>query len=155
MTFYVTFAKLSYTERLAKGIINSVVRHSIISLVKASTRHLALEYTIIDTNQSNECLKEEFPMKKVCLILLLVLVCSGLVVAQLEPKKRPLPSDYGNVVMNNYSEKAGLSPVVFDHWLHRARFTCRLCHVDIAFAMKRTAQSRHRQHERVLLRDLP
>jgi c(7)-type cytochrome triheme protein len=26
--------------------------------------------------------------------------------------------------------------VVFDHWLHRAKFTCRLCHVDIGFAMK-------------------
>jgi c(7)-type cytochrome triheme protein len=26
--------------------------------------------------------------------------------------------------------------VVFDHWLHRARFTCRLCHVDIGFAMQ-------------------
>jgi len=26
--------------------------------------------------------------------------------------------------------------VVFDHWLHRAKFTCRLCHVDIGFAMQ-------------------
>jgi c(7)-type cytochrome triheme protein len=26
--------------------------------------------------------------------------------------------------------------VVFNHWLHRARFTCRLCHVDIGFAME-------------------
>ena len=25
--------------------------------------------------------------------------------------------------------------MVFDHWLHRAKFTCRLCHVDIGFAM--------------------
>ncbi len=51
-------------------------------------------------------------------------------------KKRPLPYEYGQVVMNNYSEKAGLAPVVFDHWLHRAKFTCRVCHVDIGFAMK-------------------
>jgi len=29
--------------------------------------------------------------------------------------------------------------VVFDHWLHRAKFTCRLCHVDIGFAMKAEA----------------
>ncbi len=46
------------------------------------------------------------------------------------------PADYGRVVMNNYSKKAGLVPVVFDHWLHRTKYTCRLCHVDIGFGMK-------------------
>lgn len=51
-------------------------------------------------------------------------------------KKRPLPYEYGRVVIDNCSEKASLSPVVFDHWLHRAKFTCRVCHVDIGFAMK-------------------
>jgi len=43
---------------------------------------------------------------------------------------------YGQVILNNYSRKAGVSPVVFDHWLHRAKFTCRLCHIDIGFTMK-------------------
>ncbi|MBU0681372.1 MAG: hypothetical protein KKD73_08120 [Proteobacteria bacterium] len=51
-------------------------------------------------------------------------------------KRRPLPYEYGRVELNNFSEKAGQIPVVFDHWLHRAKFTCRLCHVDIGFAMK-------------------
>lgn len=51
-------------------------------------------------------------------------------------KKRPLPQDYGKVIINAYSEKAGLSGVAFDHWLHRSKFTCRLCHVDIGFGMK-------------------
>ncbi len=51
-------------------------------------------------------------------------------------QRRPLPHEYGRVVIANYSEKAGMAPVVFDHWLHRARYTCRLCHVDIGFAMK-------------------
>jgi c(7)-type cytochrome triheme protein len=46
------------------------------------------------------------------------------------------PADYGKVVINNGSQKAGLAPVVFDHWLHRAKYTCRLCHVDIGFGMK-------------------
>ena len=31
--------------------------------------------------------------------------------------------------------KPGMAPVVFDHWLHRKNFTCRLCHVDIGFGM--------------------
>ena len=51
-------------------------------------------------------------------------------------KRRPLPYEYGRVVINNYSERAGLAPVVFDHWVHRAMFTCRVCHVDIGFSMK-------------------
>jgi c(7)-type cytochrome triheme protein len=76
-------------------------------------------------------------MKKMFFLLLFILVCAGIALAQTGVKKRrPLPFEYGRVIMNNYSEKAGFAPVVFDHWLHRAKFTCRLCHVDIAFAMK-------------------
>jgi c(7)-type cytochrome triheme protein len=51
-------------------------------------------------------------------------------------KRRPLPFEYGRVVINNYSEDTHLAPVVFDHWLHRVKFTCRVCHVDIGFAMQ-------------------
>src|SRR6266540_4497310 len=49
---------------------------------------------------------------------------------------RAIPSEYGRVIIKNYSRRAGLAPVVFDHWVHRSRFTCRLCHVDIGFAME-------------------
>lgn len=51
-------------------------------------------------------------------------------------RKIPLPQDLGRVRLNNSSRQAGMAPVVFDHWLHRAKFTCRLCHVDIGFAME-------------------
>lgn len=52
-------------------------------------------------------------------------------------KRRPRPDEYGKVIIDNYSTKSGrVAPVVFQHWLHRARYTCRLCHVDIGFAMK-------------------
>ena len=51
-------------------------------------------------------------------------------------KKRPKLDEYGNVVMNNFSEKNKMAPVVFKHWLHRSKYTCRLCHVDIGFAMQ-------------------
>jgi c(7)-type cytochrome triheme protein len=51
-------------------------------------------------------------------------------------QRRPLPHEFGTLVMNNRSEAARLAPVVFEHWLHRAKFTCRLCHVDLGFAMK-------------------
>ena len=51
-------------------------------------------------------------------------------------KRRPKLNEYGNVVINNFSDKAKMAPVVFQHWLHRSKYTCRLCHVDIGFAMQ-------------------
>jgi len=51
----------------------------------------------------------------------------------------PIPREYGSVIIRNFSEQAGLAPVRFDHWLHRAFYTCRLCHVDIGFAMEANA----------------
>jgi c(7)-type cytochrome triheme protein len=50
-------------------------------------------------------------------------------------KKKALPYEFGSVTINNYSQQAGMAPVVFDHWLHRKNYTCRLCHVDIGFGM--------------------
>lgn len=54
-------------------------------------------------------------------------------------KKRVRPQDYGKVIMNSFSEKNKIAPVEFDHWLHRAKFTCRLCHIDIGFDMRKGA----------------
>jgi len=42
---------------------------------------------------------------------------------------------YGNVIMRRKSKKAGMAPVVFSHWSHRARYTCRVCHLDLGFSM--------------------
>jgi c(7)-type cytochrome triheme protein len=71
-------------------------------------------------------------------ILLYVLIpfffLPGLASAQV-----PAHDNYGTVLLNNHSREAGVAPVVFDHWLHRAKFTCKLCHVDIGFAMKAEA----------------
>jgi c(7)-type cytochrome triheme protein len=76
-------------------------------------------------------------MKRTLLALFLILLSVSVAAAQTgQKKKRPLPFEFGRVVLNNFSEKAGLAPVVFDHWLHRSKYTCRVCHVDIGFAMK-------------------
>ena len=45
-------------------------------------------------------------------------------------------AEYGDVVINNHSDKAGVNPPVFPHWFHRVRFACRTCHTDLGFAMK-------------------
>jgi c(7)-type cytochrome triheme protein len=41
--------------------------------------------------------------------------------------------EYGDVVINEYSDKAGMRPVVFPHWFHRIRFRCKVCHADLGF----------------------
>lgn len=45
-------------------------------------------------------------------------------------------AEYGDVVINNYSDAAGMRPVVFPHWFHRVRFRCKVCHGDLGFKFK-------------------
>ena len=45
-------------------------------------------------------------------------------------------AEYGDVVINNYSDKAGMRPAVFPHWFHRMRFRCKVCHADLGFKFK-------------------
>jgi c(7)-type cytochrome triheme protein len=45
-------------------------------------------------------------------------------------------AEYGDVVMNNYSEAANMRPVVFPHWFHRVRFRCKACHADLGIKFK-------------------
>jgi len=76
-------------------------------------------------------------------LLLLVLACGVLLLENIAsaqiylPKPPPEPSEYGKVILDN--AKTGPGAVVFDHWLHRSMYTCRLCHVDIGFAMEAKA----------------
>lgn len=75
------------------------------------------------------------------LIIALTCALSFLAASETDQTYTPLPppeqpSEYGKVILENYSSNTQLGPVVFDHWLHRSKFTCRLCHVDIGFAMR-------------------
>jgi len=45
-------------------------------------------------------------------------------------------AEYGDVVINEYSDAAGMRPVIFPHWFHRIRFRCKVCHGDLGFAFK-------------------
>jgi len=49
---------------------------------------------------------------------------------------RDANAEYGDVVINNYSDDAGMRPVVFPHWFHRIRFRCKVCHADLGFKFK-------------------
>lgn len=45
-------------------------------------------------------------------------------------------AEYGDVVINNYSDNAGMRPAIFPHWFHRIRFRCKVCHADLGFKFK-------------------
>ncbi len=49
---------------------------------------------------------------------------------------RAARAEYGDVVINNYSDAAAMRPVVFPHWFHRIRFRCKVCHGDLGFKFK-------------------
>jgi c(7)-type cytochrome triheme protein len=42
-------------------------------------------------------------------------------------------AEYGDIVINNYSDEAGMRPAIFPHWFHRIRFRCKVCHADLGF----------------------
>ncbi|MGD8559870.1 MAG: cytochrome c3 family protein [Gammaproteobacteria bacterium] len=44
--------------------------------------------------------------------------------------------EYGDVVLNETSKGAGMAPVIFPHWVHRMKYSCRACHETLGFKMK-------------------
>lgn len=50
--------------------------------------------------------------------------------------RREAWAEYGDVIINNYSDQAGMRPVIFPHWFHRIRFRCKICHADLGFQFK-------------------
>lgn len=67
-----------------------------------------------------------------------VAACAALAasVMALSGARHEARAEYGDVVMNNFSDGAGMRPVIFPHWFHRVRFRCRACHTDLGFKFK-------------------
>lgn len=61
---------------------------------------------------------------------------SVLAVAGLMAERQSAWAEYGDVIINNYSDQAGMRPVIFPHWFHRIRFRCKVCHADLGFQFK-------------------
>lgn len=49
---------------------------------------------------------------------------------------QPVQAEYGDIVINNQSDAAGMRPAIFPHWFHRIRFRCKVCHADLGFKFK-------------------
>lgn len=63
-------------------------------------------------------------------LLMVMILVSGLVTMDVAN------AEYGDIVINNYSDGAGMRPAVFPHWFHRIRFRCKVCHADLGFKFK-------------------
>jgi c(7)-type cytochrome triheme protein len=59
----------------------------------------------------------------------------------------PASGEYGDVVLNQRSEREGARPVIFPHWFHRIRYKCNACHTELGFKMRAGANQ-------VLMRDI-
>jgi c(7)-type cytochrome triheme protein len=70
-------------------------------------------------------------MKALNSMILVIALALGLMVLS-----EPAQAEFGDVVINNYSDDAGMPPVVFPHWFHRVRFRCKVCHSDLGFEFK-------------------
>ena len=66
------------------------------------------------------------PLRAGILLLLAWLAC-------LAP---PATAEYADVVLNRRSEANGMRPVVFQHWFHRIRFRCKVCHAELGMKMR-------------------
>ena len=51
----------------------------------------------------------------------------------------PHPSQYGNVLITRQTADMTMPTVSFSHWSHRTRYTCRVCHFELEFAMEANA----------------
>ena len=47
------------------------------------------------------------------------------------------PDRYGVLVFREQAAKRRVNPVVFSHQTHRTRFTCKVCHLELDFLMKK------------------
>jgi len=65
-----------------------------------------------------------------------VLTIWSLVIVAVFIEPAPAMAEYADVVINNYSDSAGMRPVIFPHWFHRIRFRCKVCHADLGFKFK-------------------
>lgn len=51
------------------------------------------------------------------------------------PKMQP-PRLFGTILISRSAATEGTKAVVFPHWRHRVRYTCRVCHVELDFALR-------------------
>jgi c(7)-type cytochrome triheme protein len=69
------------------------------------------------------------------MLLLLFFIMSGISYSYFNIRVPP-PDMYGDVLINQNSSKNNVTAVVFPHWVHRAKYTCRVCHTELEISLK-------------------
>lgn len=50
------------------------------------------------------------------------------------------PIEYGNIVIDRATARSEkFKPVLFSHWSHRRFYTCRVCHTELGFEMRKNS----------------
>jgi len=69
-------------------------------------------------------------------VIILLMPLTGFSGGDLDLPPLPPPEEYGDVVIDRFSGPKKVMPVVFSHWVHRPKYTCRVCHMELDFSMK-------------------
>jgi len=76
-------------------------------------------------------------MRRLLILLLLsvtaILLTGAARVEYFDTPPQLPPEEYGNILMNRSSESHRVRPVIFSHWIHRMKYTCRVCHLELDF----------------------
>jgi c(7)-type cytochrome triheme protein len=75
-------------------------------------------------------------MRRLVLACLLSAAAAGAAFAFWDLPKSLPPEEFGTVLINRTSSLKGVEPVVFSHWVHRRKHTCRVCHFELEFNFK-------------------
>jgi len=75
------------------------------------------------------------PCRKLVPALLLVLGCAWTALAYYRLPRLPSADRYGDIVMDRVASTHGAKAVVFSHWSHRTRYSCRVCHYELNFEL--------------------
>jgi c(7)-type cytochrome triheme protein len=73
---------------------------------------------------------------------LVLLLCSVLLLSPRQSQGRfnlppaAPPEVYGNILIDRTSTNNSIKPVVFSHWRHRIKYSCRICHTELEFNLK-------------------
>jgi len=76
------------------------------------------------------------PLTRLTITGRILLVWTLLVMTTAIVNIKPAYAEFGDVVINNNSDAAGMRPAVFPHWFHRIRYSCKACHADLGFKFK-------------------
>jgi len=76
------------------------------------------------------------PWRKLILALLLFAGCAWTALAYYQLPPLPTADRYGDIVMDRVASAGGVKAVVFSHWSHRTRYSCRVCHFELNFELQ-------------------